>query len=351
MRFVAVYQADKEQREDFMRAGIRMSLAGTAVTAVVAAIAAPHLPGVAVVSAETMLAVLVFMLPFQVFASNTDMYYLAVSSVRPQLWLISASIVTYGGLLYLTWLWRLDGWFYGKFLLPGVLGLVLMKIHQSWLKKPICRDTYKRLIKYGWPLWFAGFADVIFISIDSLILAAVLRDANVIGYYGIASLFFVSCQQMFKPVQRIFVPKIGGEESLSRYRSTLSQYAWITGGTAVLLCTGGWLIAPWFIQPIFGSSFAPAEPLVRMIAFAILARGVALYTRTIMQLHGDTAPIMVITIIAAVVDIALNLIFIKAVGVMGAVYTVVAVHTLIAACCLGWTLHRGLLDRPIERAT
>jgi O-antigen/teichoic acid export membrane protein len=348
-RFVALYHDDLQRRDDYVRAGTRLSMATGLLTVVVLMLLASHIPGVAEVSAEQLVLVLALTIPFQVFISNTDQFYMGTGIVRAQIVLVLAATSQYVWLVLATQLSGFDGWFYAKLVLPLVFAGVLMWVHRDWFSRPRGTVIYGELARFSWPLWIAGICDVTVISVDALIIGAVVSDPKAVGFYGIASLFFVSCQQMFKPLQRHFFPRLAGARLKPVYIQVLRNYAIAMAVVSGILAAGGWFVAPLFVKPVFGEAFAPAEVLVGTISLAILARAVALLVRTIMQLHGETKAAMVVTIAGAVGNTLMNVFLIRQMGVIGAVYATIGTQAAIALGCLAYSLRIGVFTRLVER--
>jgi len=350
-RFVALHRGDPKAQVDYARAGTRMSLIGAVVMAAALGSASPLLPGVAEISATGMLTALALTLPFTVFLANVDQYYLGAGAVRMQVAFVLVSASQYCRLLLATRYFGIDGWAFAKFALPVLFAGTLMWVHRNWFRKPERQAAYGDLARFAWPLWIAGLSDAVLISIDALALAAILRDPAAIGHFGIASLFFVSCQQMFKPVQRHFFPLVGAERDPDRYRQVVRTYGMSLAAVALLLFGIGYLLGPTIVEQVFGEAFGPAGPLVGIIAWALLARAIALFSRTVLQLHGVTAPIMAVTLVGAAGHILLNVLLVTNFGVVGAAYAVVGSQAAVAAMCLGYGLYANVFVRAIARQT
>jgi O-antigen/teichoic acid export membrane protein len=348
-RFIALYHDDLQRRENYLRAGTRLSMTTSLCVMLVLALAASWVPGVAEVSAERIVLVLAVTIPFQVFIYNVDQFYMGAGVVRAQLVLVLVSASQYVWLVLATQISGFDGWFYAKLILPIAFSAVLIHLHRDWFRRPKDAGVYGELTRFSWPLWVSGICDVMVTSVDALVIGAIVSDPRAIGFYGIASLFFVSLQQMFKPLQRHFFPRLAAARERVVYRRILGNYAIAMAAISSILVAGGWFIAPLFIQPVFGDSFAPAEQLVRVISLAIFARAVALLVRTVMQLHGETRAAMVVTIAGAVGNLIMNILLVQQMGLLGAVFATIATQAAIALGCLAYSVRVGIFMRPVTR--
>jgi O-antigen/teichoic acid export membrane protein len=225
----------------------------------------------------------------------------------------------------------------GNFTGTLVVYLALLGFRREQLGLQFDRALLRRMNRFGWPLvpsalalWATNFSDRFFL--------VKLADVQEVGRYSLAvriASAMVLLLTAFRTAWPAFAYSIeDDEEARDTYGYVLTYLLFICSWIALALS----LLAPWLVRVLAPTNrdFWPAARVVPELAFAavafagyvVMAIGVGRARRT--QFNW------VVTGIAAVLNVALNLALIPRYGMLGAAIATVAAYTLMFA---GMTLN------------
>lgn len=111
----------------------------------------------------------------------------------------------------------------------------------------------------------------------------------------------------------------------------------------IFVSAGLWLIAPVFINLLYGPGFKDAVQVLRIVALLPITIGISnlLGIHTMLNLRMDRA-FFVITAIGSVIGLLLNVVLIRQTGYLGAAYAWVAAEAYITLTMYGYLRYKGI---------
>ena len=187
---------------------------------------------------------------------------------------------------------------------------------------------YRSMNRFGLPLvpsavalWLTNFADRFFLI--------KLADAHEVGLYSIGVRLasgIVLLLTAFRMAWPAFAYSIDDDREAQRTYSFVLTYVVYV---CCWLALGLGLLAPWILRLITTAPFYPAEDVVAPLAFGVAAFGAYVVVQIGTGRARQTRANWLVTGLAAVLNIALNLILIPPYGRMGAAIATVASYTLL----------------------
>ncbi len=185
------------------------------------------------------------------------------------------------------------------------------------------------LLLDSWPLMFAYMSYLIYAKIDRIMIKEMLDEHNV-GIYSAAYILyeaplFISLM-IAKSVYPILVQYY--QDNKNRFfqlYSTLSSYMTLLSYLIVLFI---FIFHEILIQITFGESFEESSKILMLLSFGMIPMFNAFLRSSYITISGNQKIILYTTLFSAMLNIVLNLLLIKAYGVIGAVYATVFTQTI-----------------------
>ena len=185
------------------------------------------------------------------------------------------------------------------------------------------------LLLDSWPLMFAYMSYLIYAKIDRIMIKEMLDEHNV-GIYSAAYILyeaplFISLM-IAKSVYPILVQYY--QDNKNRFfqlYSTLSSYLTLLSYLIVLFI---FIFHEILIQITFGESFEESSKILMLLSFGMIPMFNAFLRSSYITISGNQKIILYTSLFSAMLNIVLNLLLIKAYGVIGAVYATVFTQTL-----------------------
>ena len=185
------------------------------------------------------------------------------------------------------------------------------------------------LLLDSWPLMFAYMSYLIYAKIDRIMIKEMLDEHNV-GIYSAAYILyeaplFISLM-IAKSVYPILVQYYqDNKNKFFQLYSTLSSYMTLLSYLIVLFI---FIFHEILIQITFGESFEESSKILMLLSFGMIPMFNAFLRSSYITISGNQKIILYTTLFSAMLNIVLNLLLIKAYGVIGAVYATVFTQTL-----------------------
>ena len=185
------------------------------------------------------------------------------------------------------------------------------------------------LLLDSWPLMFAYMSYLIYAKIDRIMIKEMLDEHNV-GIYSAAYILyeaplFISLM-IAKSVYPILVQYYqDNKNKFFQLYSTLSSYMTLLSYLIVLFI---FIFHEILIQITFGESFEESSKILMLLSFGMIPMFNAFLRSSYITISGNQKIILYTTLFSAMLNIVLNLLLIKAYGVIGAVYATVFTLTL-----------------------
>lgn len=183
----------------------------------------------------------------------------------------------------------------------------------------------RKLLGNSWPLLISALAIMVYLKIGQIMLGNMV-DEKTLGIYSVAvrlteSWYFISAAIALSVFPTLVRSQKSDDEKV--YQKRMQLYYDVVAGIAYLIVIPLVLMAPLLIQILFGPSYAESTPILRIYAWALLfvflgvARSRWLITEDMVRFN------MLVTILGALTNIALNFVLIPKFGGLGAAWAVV----------------------------
>lgn len=251
------------------------------------------------------------------------------------------------------WLWAAPGLLFGLALGIAVSYLLLGE-GRDWRTGKLKLDavTLRRLTRYGLPLTITFALGFIVTSSDRFLLGWFL-DTGATGLYSAGyDLANYSVTMLLTIVNLAAYPltvRALEQQGAVAARRQLSDTLLLLLAVGLPAAAGLVLLADPIARVVVGAEFATAAAAIMpWIALAALLAGIKAYFVDVgFQLGGDTRLQAWVMLVAAGLNIALNVLLIPPLGIAGAVYSTVAVYAL--ALLLSLLLVRRSFSLPVPQ--
>lgn len=228
---------------------------------------------------------------------------------------------------------------YGGKLVAAVLVVLFyarwIRRHLEFSRQALDLRHYAMAVRYGMPLVVNEIAMVLLISFDRVMLKWMVDDFAVVGIYSIgcslalqvSMLMHGSLSAAFVPVANRSFETVGPSGVRQLKDQVLLPLTYAAIGVAVAI----WCVGSETIEAISGADKSASGPV-----FAWVGAMFALYPLLDiggygLLLHKRSMTVLALTVVAAVLNIGLNLWAIPLWGMMGAVYTTVLSYAVLGA--------------------
>ncbi len=206
-------------------------------------------------------------------------------------------------------------------------------------------NMVRKFIYYGAPLIGLSITNNILSSSDRFMIGFFL-DASAVGVYsagyqlaetGINILSYFLMMVFFPVIIKVYETK--GQNSAKQLIHDLLIYYLILVTPAL---AGISVLSSEIVKVLLGNSFSPAAGIMPAVSAGVFFLGLSMYYNKSFELKEQTCYILVIAVLASLVNIILNIIFIPLIGLQGAsLSTLVAyMSSFIFSVCLGRRMFR-----------
>lgn len=300
---------------------LRIAIAASLAVMVVAWAVLRYTPAIADPVANRLLSILVVSLPIWILV---DLFRCALQGQRR----MRASAALDGGIVLLgmllivpiTWYWMLSGWVAHQIIMAVLAGSGFV-----WLLRPIMSLEWdsmfaRRMTRIGGFAFLSQITGALILNFDTLCLSGLLKDPGVTGIYNTASM---AAQQMLTipgALLTVTFPFVAeNRHDLRRLKARYKELSWKMGGMAVCLSVAAFFVAPLFFK-LFGPGFLASIAPFRVLTIGFVARCLYVLDNTYLDGLGRTDLTFVSGLMAAIVTVVFNLIFIPRWGIMGAAW-------------------------------
>ncbi len=231
----------------------------------------------------------------------------------------------------------------------GMLVGTILSVIVSWIS--LARydlpkvEFDKKLAKYfifeGLPLGMAAFASLVYTNIDSVILGRMLGDKSV-GIFNAASPFAFSLIQLLNvPFVMAVYPALSriGIEDKRRFRNAVYKSCIAIGFWSFPTTIFISIFSPVIIPLIFGAKYDMAIPILRILIFFVPFLSLSALLYKVLIILGKQKIYLYISVLGALLNILLNIIFILKFQILGAVYATIATQVVIFLCFFSFVLY------------
>ncbi len=214
----------------------------------------------------------------------------------------------------------------------ALFSLLARKNGLAWRPRDFESSLAVQLLREAWPLLLSGFAVMLYLRLDVVMLRAMVGEAAV-GIYAAATRFTEMWFFVPMALASSALPALlrARERGAGDYDRRMQSYYDLNAGIAYGLALPLALAAPWVIRAAYGPAYAAAAPVLALhvwssvFVFLGVARGQFLVNEGHVRFYSLT------TFAGLFVNVALNLVLIPRQGPFGA-----AVATLGAQAVAAW---------------
>ncbi|MES2780542.1 MAG: flippase [Bacteroidota bacterium] len=189
--------------------------------------------------------------------------------------------------------------------------------------------TAKSFLGEGWTMYIAYISSFAYMRIDQIMISKMIDDTSA-GLFAAASKLYEIPLFIVIVVASSVFPSLVNIYSSDRelFYKRYEQITFITTVVGYALIIGTWLFGEFFIRLFFGEAFIGAYPILRiqMIAMFFLFNGCL--RSSYLAIASKQKVIMYTSIISAFVNIGLNYVLIKTMGVTGAAISIAVTYFL-----------------------
>ena len=329
---------DEERQRQLVASALGVAVAVSLIMAVLTMLVAPSLAGYSQRPEIAHLVIIqVLALPFGVMYGAVLALLRLRGDTTRVLWMsVVLVVVTAVSRLVLVvwWQWGVSGMIVAAALTNVVNALVIVAITWPWLHGRIRRDDVRDVLRLGAPLVPASIAVWLLLYQDRWVLAGTV-DALTQGEYALAVLLTSLLALVVEPFKQAWTPLVLQQPPHLRVgflETSLRVYLWgaLVCGMMVLAAT------PELLWIMSGHTSAQMPILVALLSMLPMSGGVVTIVGMVVTIHARPAITGWSTLVAAIVNMLLNIWLIPRYGVQGA-----AVATALAAWCIPIFVWRG----------
>lgn len=214
----------------------------------------------------------------------------------------------------------------------GLFSLLARKNGLTWKPRDFSSMLAVQLLRESWPLLLSGFAVMLYMRLDVVMLRSMVGETAV-GIYAAATRFTEMWYFVPIALASSALPALlrARERGIEEYDRRMQGYYDLNAAIAYALALPLAALAPWVIRIAYGPAFASAAPVLALhvwssvFVFLGVARGQFLVNEGYVRFYSVT------TFAGLVVNVVLNLVLIPRQGPFGA-----ALATLGAQAAAAW---------------
>lgn len=201
-------------------------------------------------------------------------------------------------------------------------------------------STMLRLLTASWPLMAAGFALMLLVRVDQILIGH-LAGSHQLGLYAAAVQLGDACLVVPAAVTASLFPAIisskqrGPQIYHQRMQRLIAFVLWV--GVAMAVTLG--LAAPYIVALVFGRAFDASIEVFRILAWTGVVTAVGLAGQRWLVTEGMQSFIAWSTAVAAVVSTAVNYLCIPRYGIVGAAWTTLLAQVVCNVVCPALRAH------------
>jgi O-antigen/teichoic acid export membrane protein len=204
-------------------------------------------------------------------------------------------------------------------------------------------DLWRGIIGGGYPIGIRTLLKGISFRIDAVMIG-LLRTSAEVGWYGAAYKFLEASFFFQEAVGASFLPAIArsfGQKRLSAVRDLYGRgykILFIIGG---ITAGAGFIYAERIVALVFGSEYAPAAPVLRILVFAMLMVFGSMTSISLIDAVGLQHRSVGVFVASLILNVTLNMFLIPRLGIMGAAWGTLLTQAFLAAALLRLSFRSG----------
>lgn len=205
---------------------------------------------------------------------------------------------------------------------------VLLKLSQISRGIRVSLSLFLSQIPYALKSYLALLFAFILLKIDLLMVQDISGNAEA-GQYSIAVSISEVVFILPATLGQILFPHLAGDpDPRNRLRATL-RMIWHAGWILAAITVAIWVVVPFAIPILFGESFSPSVPMLRVLLVAVYFLGLNTFLSNYFMAEGLPWPAIWIWVVAAGINVALNAVWIPTFGGIGAAYASLVAYMVV----------------------
>lgn len=229
-----------------------------------------------------------------------------------------------------------------------IIGYSLMTI-LGWILSSVTLaapslDKIASITRYSRFAFISGISGYAFGWIDVLLIGAILTQ-NSVGFYEVSWKVSTIALLLSRAISTALFPQISSWDASSEYNyisDNLSASVVPILASVIPVSIGGILLAPQILNIVFGEAYTAGVMILQILLFATLLRSLHVLFSRMLQAIGHPEIPAKVGLLAAGVNVLLNLVFITEIGIKGA-----ALATTLSIC-LSFAINMWYLRKYIE---
>ncbi len=226
----------------------------------------------------------------------------------------------------------------------GAAALILtVNVHREFPLEWPAMQHIKEALKSSASMFLYRSAVTLYTTVNTLLLGFFATPVSV-AYFAAAEKINVATMAAVIPLSQAIYPRMNHLiQKDERAAARLARSSVLLNlSLGCLLCAASYVFAPLFVRILFGNSYAPVVPLVRIMALLlpIVATNIVLGCQCMLPLRLDRQ-FNIITIVAGVFNIGMALLLVPRYSYFGMAWSVVLTQVLVTACQLGVLVRRA----------
>ena len=320
---------EKENASSLLRTAMVMSCFLAVGTIAIAVLVAPFAGYPGALRNLVLLAGLEYVLtplrlPSVIFQVNLQQWYGAtINAVRQGIWFIIVVVLWFVGapLIYVV---------AGRVLSAAVESALLWAYSRRFLKASgrFLREESKEMFSHAFPIAFASLLAMIYLRIDQVMLHRMVSDSELGQYVAavrVSELFESLPAALMFAVAPIYAVSASDPERFRSYTDRTFRYLMILAAALCIVMTVG---AYPIVRILFGHQFAAAAPLLAVLIWSEIAVFFSAVVVNILVAQNQQRFLIIPTLVGAVVNITLNLMWIRRYGATGAAYATLVSYSV-----------------------
>lgn len=262
-----------------------------------------------------------------IFRANEKMQYETTCRILQSLSLVILAaffILNKGSILTISYA------YVGAVLIGVVFSLLFVWRYFTKFFLAIDFQTSKKLLKEAWPFGVSSFAIALYFYSSSVILGIMRSNAEV-GFYNAGFRIISALFPIVGILSFSFFPQMSRafKENYNKFRNIIAKYTIVMFGVGLPFGIGGFIVAPELINFFYGEKYLQAViPFQILVWFLALNFISSTYSNSLFSCDKQKY-VLRATIIGALFNIILNLIFIPKYGIIGAAVIMVLTEAVI----------------------
>ncbi|GLP95459.1 flippase [Paraferrimonas sedimenticola] len=191
------------------------------------------------------------------------------------------------------------------------------------------------LLSRGGYLAFSALSIILYTAMDRVMLGQLLGD-QAVGLYAAA--LHISIGWLFIPgaITLTLMKKVSQSKQSMEHHDTIKHLFSMVWGVAIAVGLMVYLLSDWIIAIIFGEQFAVSAQILQVYVFGSIFAAIGAASYRVLVVHGLYKFCLAKTLIAAVMNLGLNLWLIPKYGVLGAAYATIISEMTVSLWLNAW---------------